>query len=108
MATTQTALLTRILELEDTRYASVGNRVSHPYLDRQGLVEYLASIPIEDRPFDGRSKTLVRQGYVGRLPESVLERRTNTVSDPYLDDVFPGYRAAFVDRFPDVSTAARK
>lgn len=102
---TQHPLLVWVNEATNAQYASRGLDVSHPFLDRS-LIEFIASIPPVLRPEDGKTKTLIRQGFTGRLPPSVLNRRDKTVADEYLADVFghqaPEYRA----RYPTVTPLA--
>lgn len=92
-------------EAQHAEYAYGGVDVSYPYLDRH-LVEFIASVHPNDRPFDGRTKTLVRQGFVGLLPPSVLDRRTETIVDDYLDAQFLRLARTFRQRYPSVSEPA--
>jgi hypothetical protein len=91
-------------EAQEAEYASRGLALTQPYLDR-ALVEYVASIRPEDRPFDGRSKNLVRSGFAGWLPPSVLKRRSQTFADDYLDLCFSRHAPHYLDRYPVVSEA---
>ena len=104
IAYTRAPLLVLLVEYDETRAANHGLASSHPYLDRQ-LIEFVASIPVPDRPFDGRSKTLARSGFAGYLPQSVLDRRTKTVADGYFATVFNRQRSEFRARYPEVSPA---
>jgi hypothetical protein len=94
-----------INEVQEATYASRGLELTQPYLDRS-LVEFVASIRAEDRPFDGRSKYLVRSGFAGWLPPSVLNRRSQTFADEYLDMCFARHAPYYLDRYPVVSEAA--
>jgi asparagine synthetase B (glutamine-hydrolysing) len=95
-----------LLEYYEARYARSGLAVSYPYLDRR-LIEHVASISINERPSSGGSKALIREGFTEWLPRSVLERRSKTVADDYLDAVISRQSPYFRDRYPDVSEAAR-
>ena len=92
-------------EIRETEYATTGLSVSYPFLDRD-VVEYVASIPVRDQPFDGRTKSLVREGFSGLLPSSVLDRRTKTIADDYLDHLFAVHGAQYQDRYPAVTDRA--
>ncbi|MCL1693358.1 MAG: asparagine synthase-related protein, partial [Actinomycetia bacterium] len=92
-------------ELQDALYASCGVEVSHPFLDR-AVVEYLASIPVMDRPYDPRMKALVRRGFAGWLPDSVIERQDKTVADEYLDGLFSHHAPQYRERFSDITASA--
>ena len=92
-------------EVQEAAYASRGLSLTQPYLDR-ALVEFIASIPPRDRPFDGRSKALVRIGFREWLPSSVINRRTQAFADDYLDVQFARLGADLRDRYPTVPEAA--
>ena len=68
--------------------------------------EALEAFRAEDRPFDGRSKHLVRSGFAGWLPPPVLNRRSQTFADEYLDMCFSRHAPYYLDRYPAVSEAA--
>jgi asparagine synthetase B (glutamine-hydrolysing) len=104
VGSTQHPLFGSLIEAEEARCAHGGIDLSMPYLDRD-LVLYIASIEVADRPFDGRSKTLVREGFSGWLPESVLARPSATVADEYLDEIFTAQLAEFGERYPEISRA---
>ena len=95
-----------INEAQEAVYASQGLDLSQPYLDRI-LVEFVASIPPGARPFDGRTKTLVRQGFASYLPTSVINRRTKTIADDYLDVLFTRHAEHYTERYPTMSDSAR-
>jgi asparagine synthase (glutamine-hydrolysing) len=82
-----------------------GLGLSHPFLDRS-VVEFIASIPVLDRPFDGRTKTFLRSGFSGDLPPSVLNRPKATSFTRYLATVFTELAPAYRERYPTVSEAA--
>ena len=82
-----------------------GLGVTHPYLDR-AVVEFIAWIPVRNRPFAGRSKTLVRSGFQDSLPASVLNRRYKTVANNYFDHVFAAQAGQYHDRYPAVGGVA--
>ena len=103
---TRAPRLVQVLEHGEERHARSGLDVSHPFLDRT-LVEYVASIPIAARPSDGRTKTLARTAFADRLPESVLNRRTPTYANGYLDTIVARLQPCFRDRYPNVSDAAK-
>lgn len=105
VASTQHPSIAWINEVQEAVYASRGLDLSQPFLDRT-VVEYVASLSPAHRPFDGRSKTLVRNGFSGWLPPSVLDRRTKTVADDCLDVLFSRHGARYRDRYPEVSDAA--
>lgn len=105
IAYTRAPRLTQILEYEEARHARAGLAVTHPFLDRT-LVEYVASIPVTDRPFDGRTKTLARVAFADWLPRSVLDRRTATYANRYLDTIVARLQPHFRNRFPTVTDAA--
>ena len=105
IASTQHPSIAWINEAQEAVYASRGLDLSQPYLDRT-VVEYVASLSPARRPFDGRSKILVRNGFSDWLPPSVLERRTKTVADDYLDVLFALHGTHLRDRYPGVSDAA--
>ncbi len=92
-------------EMQEAEYASLGLDVSHPYLD-QGLVEFVASVAVNDRPFDGRTKVLMRDGFGDRLPPSVTSRRDKTYADDYLDMLFVGQLPAIREQYPQVPSGA--
>jgi len=94
------------LEYDETMYARAGLEVTHPFLDR-AVVEYVLGIPLAARPFDGRTKTLARQGFADRLPESIRDRRTVTLADTYLDTVVARLDPILRSRYPEVPPAAR-
>jgi hypothetical protein len=95
-----------INEVQEATYASKGLELTQPYLDRD-FVEFVASIRAEDRPFDGRSKHLVRSGFAEWLPRPVLNRRSQTFADEYLDLCFSQHAPHYTGRYPVVSEAAR-
>ena len=82
-----------------------GLDVSHPFFDRE-LAEFVLSIDPVDLPYDGRSKTVLRQGFADHLPPSVLARRTKTLSDEYLEVSLTPLRAAYRNRYPEVPADA--
>ncbi len=92
-------------EVQEAAYASRGLSLTQPYFDRT-LIEFVASIPPRDRPFDGRSKALVRVGFREWLPSSVINRRTQAFADDYLDVQFARLGADLRDRYPTVPEAA--
>ena len=65
-------------------------------------MEFLAGVHPIDRPFDGRTKTLVRYGFHDRLPASVLGRTRGTTADEYLATSLLAQAPAFTDAFPSV------
>ena len=81
--------------------ARQGASLTAPFLDRT-LVEFLAGVHPIDRPFDGRTKTLVRTGFHDRLPASVLGRAHGTTADEYLATSLRAQAPAFTDAFPSV------
>jgi hypothetical protein len=89
----------------EASFSYQGLGLSHPFLDRS-VVEFVASIPIHDRPFDGRTKTFLRSGFSGVLPPSVLNRQRATSFDQYLEAVFTHHAPSYQERYPDVSEAA--
>ncbi len=99
-------LLTWINEVQEAQYASRGIGLSQPYLDKD-LVEFVASLPVGDRPYDGRSKSLTRAAFSGSLPASVLNRRTKTVADEYLNALLDVHGKQYRNRYPEVSEVAR-
>ena len=105
MLSTRDPLRCLVNESQESEYAHRGVSVTYPYLDRS-LVEFVASIPPQERPFDGSAKTLVRQGFSGHLPDSVLGRRAKSVADPYLAKVFARLSNDYRHRYPTVPYAA--
>jgi asparagine synthase (glutamine-hydrolysing) len=91
-------LFTRINEMQSAIFATHGIELTHPFMDRN-LVEFVVSIHPLDLPFDGRSKTLVRQAFAHDLPPSVLERRTATTADRYIADALTPHHDAYRDRY---------
>lgn len=59
----------------------MGLRMAHPFMDRR-LVEYLASIPPEQKMRDGLQKSIVRRSMRSLLPEQLLARTDKTSGDP--------------------------
>jgi asparagine synthase (glutamine-hydrolysing) len=98
-------LFTRINEMHSAIFAAYGLDLSHPYMDR-ALVEFVASIHPLDLPFDGSTKTLVRQAFTADLPSSVIDRRTATVANDYLLGALAPHRATYRDRFADLPDGA--
>jgi asparagine synthetase B (glutamine-hydrolysing) len=98
--------LVQILEYEEQRCARGGLDVSHPFLDR-AVVEYVAAIPPARRPNDGRTKTLARRAFSGWLPQSVVDRRTATYADGYLDVMIGRLHPHYIERYPRVPLAAQ-
>jgi asparagine synthetase B (glutamine-hydrolysing) len=92
-------------ETQAMTYGMYGLDVSHPYLDRD-LAEFVISIDPRDLPFDGRTKTLVRQAFAADLPGSVLARTTPTFGDEYIRTVLRTQFDAYRARFPTVSDRA--
>ena len=92
-------------EMQEAEYASRGLELSHPYLDKV-LVEYVASIAPSNRPFDGRTKILMRDGFTDHLPSSVTSRRDKTYADDYLDALFTSHLPEIRRRYPEVPTVA--
>jgi asparagine synthetase B (glutamine-hydrolysing) len=90
-----------INEVHASTFAAHGLDISHPFFDRD-LAEFVASIHPLDLPFDGRSKTLVRQGFDERLPRSVLGRRSKTTFDEYLAVCLRQHHDAYAERFAAV------
>ena len=107
MAVASTREARRVLtnENQEAEFAYRGIGVSYPYLDRS-LVDFVTSLPPALRPFDGSTKTLVRSGFAGRLPASVLDRRSKSVANDYLDQVFTRLGAVYRLRYPTVTHAA--
>ena len=89
----------------EAAFSYQGLGLSHPFLDRS-VVEFVASIRVLDRPFDGRTKTFLRSGFSGALPASVLDRPRATSFDEYLEGVFVHHAPSYRDRYPTVSDAA--
>jgi hypothetical protein len=89
----------------EAAFSYQGLGLSHPFLDRS-VVEFVASIPALDRPFDGRTKVFLRSGFSGDLPESVLDRPRATSFDEYLEAVFAHHAPSYGERYPMVSEAA--
>jgi len=99
--------LAQINEYVEARLSRFGLAVSHPYLDRD-LIEFVASIPVNARPSDGRSKSLVRRAFAESLPESVLTKPRKTMADDYLLSQFTTLGSAFTDRYPSVPDIAQQ
>ena len=79
--------------------------LSHPFLDRD-LAQFIVSIDPLDLPFDGRSKTLARQGFEKELPGSVLGRRFPTFADEYMQEALRPQRTAYRSRFGQITALA--
>ena len=94
-------LYTWINEAQAMLFATYDVDQTHPLMDRT-LVEFVVSIHPVDLPFDGRPKTLARQGFAEDLPASVLGRRTATIADTYLADSLAPQVDAYRERFPTV------
>jgi asparagine synthase (glutamine-hydrolysing) len=60
------------LEAANSRYASLGVDVTHPFLDR-ALAEFVVGLPLEARLPRGRQKALARRAFEGELPSEVRE-----------------------------------
>jgi hypothetical protein len=105
VAYTSAPRLVQNLEYDEVVYAHSGLAISHPFLDRR-VVEYVASIPVEIRPYDGRTKILARKGFADALPPSVLNRRSVTLADSYLDVIVAQHATELRARYPVVPTAA--
>ena len=103
---TTAAPFAALLEHVETRYARGGLGVSYPFLDRT-VVEYVASIPLMDRPFGRRTKSLVRDGFEDWLPRSVVNRRLKVVADDYFDAALGRRYPEFLALYPTVPCAAR-
>jgi hypothetical protein len=86
-------------EVQEAEYASAGVDLTQPYLDRS-VIEFVASIPVSDQPVDGRTKPFIRRGFANYLPSSVLNRRTKTVAEDYLDHMFVSHASAYRERYP--------
>lgn len=76
-----TALL---LHYEDTNNAEFGIESRFPFLDR-ALVEFLFSIPREQKVADGFAKIVLRNGMRGILPDSVRNRTDKGFIDRRVD-----------------------
>ncbi len=92
-------------EMQESEYASLGLDLSHPYLDKS-LIEFVVSIAMNDRPFDGRPKVLLRDGFADRLPASVTSRRDKAYADDYLTALFAKHLPGIRLKYPDVSPMA--
>ena len=88
-------------EFQEAMFAARGLEVSHPYLDR-ALVEFVASIPPDQRPIRLGNKALIRTAFAGHLPDSVLSRTTKTVANTWIDEVQATQTLHFTARFPTV------
>lgn len=62
-----------LLHYEDTNNAHLGLESRFPFLDRD-LVEFLFSLPHEQKARDGVAKVMLRNGMKGILPDSVRNR----------------------------------
>jgi asparagine synthase (glutamine-hydrolysing) len=60
------------LEATNSRYASIGVDVAHPFLDRT-LAEFVLRLPLEARLPHGRQKALARRAFAAELPLEVRE-----------------------------------
>ena len=107
VAATRHPLVVWSNEMQEAEYASRGIDLSHPYLDKE-LVEYVASVGVRDRPFDGRTKILMRDGFGDRLPESVTSRRDKTYADDYLDSLFSQHLDEIRDHLRRTLGASRR
>ena len=106
VADAQHPMLSWINESQEAEHAAFGIGVSHPFFDRD-LYEFVLSIPLAAYPSDGRSKALIRQGFRGHLPDSVVNRTSVTVADEYLSSVFAIHAPQYHARYPSVSERAR-
>ena len=91
-----------LLEMQEAMFAVNGVEVSHPFLDRR-LIEFVASIDPADRPLTDANKALIRAGFDGLLPDSVLGRRTKTVGNTLIAGAITEQGAEFARRYPAVS-----
>ncbi len=62
------------LEVDEREAARFGMDLRYPFLDSR-LVEYVLSLPWDQRTRDGERKALLRRGMAGLMPESVRLRR---------------------------------
>jgi asparagine synthetase B (glutamine-hydrolysing) len=92
-------------EAQGNLFAGHGIDLTHPFFDR-GVVEFVLGIHPGDLPFDGRSKTLVRQAFASDLPASVLDRRRKTIFDEYFDQALRPHHLEYRARYPSVGPNA--
>ena len=74
-----------LMHCEDTNNAGFGLESQFPFLDRE-LVEYLFSIPRDQKVRDGVTKIVLRNGMKGILPDSVRNRTDKGFIDTQVDD----------------------
>lgn len=102
---TRSGELVQINEAMEAHAARSGMSVSHPHLDRS-LVEFVVSVPITQRPADGRTKSIVRYAFRDYLPDSVIDRTSTTYATDHIVDLLTEAAPAMTDRFPSVTEQA--
>ena len=60
------------VEAANSRYASLGVEVAHPFLDR-ALAEFVLGLPLDERLTHGQQKALARRAFAAELPTEVRE-----------------------------------
>ncbi|MEE9415071.1 MAG: asparagine synthase-related protein [Acidimicrobiales bacterium] len=93
------------IELLESLAAHRGLEMTHPFLDRE-LAEFAASISTNERPFDGRWKTLIRQGFDQHMPNSVLNRTRKTMFSDSVTASWQRHCGEFQNRFTQVTPPA--
>lgn len=69
-------------DMFERRSAYQAFEIRHPFFDRP-LIEYVLSIPFDQRFNDGKWKYLLKRGLAGDLPEELLRRQTKVTFESF-------------------------